>query len=242
MVFGSLPGDARMSSPSIQPGEASPGASDGAGAAEAPEGAAYSRSLEPHAVDVACPACGERRPARYRSGMYRIGTMPFHLVRCPCRMVYVDPRPDDATLAALYDDPDYYTEGYNLGVETENYFDRREELLGLYDRALEELEREVGRSATKGDLLELGSAGGFFLAAARSRGWSVRGIEISPHAAAYSKRELGLDVFEGELADAPFPEQSFDLVVADNVLEHTTDPGAVLVRLRELLRPAGTCS
>ena len=29
----------------------------------------------------------------------------------------------------------------------------------------------------KGDLLELGSAGGFFLEAARRRGWNVSGVE-----------------------------------------------------------------
>ena len=194
-------------------------------------------AFEPVAEPVACPMCGQDRARPYRLRMYRMGSMTFDLVRCPCRMVYVNPRPDGPTLGKMYDDPSYYTDGYNLGVESENYFDRKDELLALYDETVGELERELGVS--QGDLLELGSAGGFFIEAARRRGWSVRGIELSPPAAEYSKRELGLEVFEGLLEDAPFEPQSFDVALADNVLEHTLRPDEVLRDLAKLLRPGG---
>ncbi|MBL8862791.1 MAG: class I SAM-dependent methyltransferase [Planctomycetes bacterium] len=184
-----------------------------------------------------CVACGADAPRPYRAGMYRIGATSFDLVRCPCGMVYVDPRPDAATLGAMYDDPDYYTDGYNLGVETQNYFARKDELLAHYDRVVAEYERETGLA--RGSVLELGSAGGFFLEAARRRGWRVQGVELSPPAADYSIRELGLPVFQGLLEAAPLAPQSFDLALADNVLEHTTDPAAVLARLRSLLKPTG---
>ncbi|HEV8114521.1 MAG TPA: methyltransferase domain-containing protein [Planctomycetota bacterium] len=168
--------------------------------------------------------------------MYRFEGVAFDLVRCPCGLVYVDPRPDGASIARMYDDPDYYTEGYNLGVETENYFDRRAELIAQYERTAGELAREIGGT---GDLLELGSAGGFFLEGARRAGFRVRGVELSPQAAEYSKRELSLDVFHGQLEAAPFESESFDVAVADNVLEHTTSPGEVLARLHALLRRGG---
>ncbi len=186
---------------------------------------------------VSCPACGATRAKPYRANMYRIQSTRFDLVRCPCGMVYLDPRPDGATLAALYDDPQYYTEGYNLGVETENYFARRDELIAQYESALARYEQETG--ASKGDLFELGSAGGFFLEAGRRRGWRVKGVELSLPAAAYSIRELGLDVFRGQLEDAPYPEPSFDLALADNVLEHTEHPDQVLAKLGRLLRTGG---
>ncbi|MCK6447540.1 MAG: class I SAM-dependent methyltransferase [Planctomycetes bacterium] len=185
---------------------------------------------------VPCPLCALDRPKPYRSRMYRIGDTRFDLVRCPCGFVYVNPRPDGETLGKMYDDADYYTDGYNLGVETENYFARKDELLAHYDGVVAELERTL---CEPGDLLELGSAGGFFLAAARKRGWRVKGIEISPPAVEYSRREMQLDIHSGDLFEAPFPEKSFDLVVADNVLEHTTNPEKVLVKLRSLLKPGG---
>ncbi len=198
---------------------------------------AAGRRLDVRLEHAPCAACGADDPRPYRSGMYSIGAVKFDLVRCRCGMVYVDPRPDAATLVALYDDPEYYTHGYNLGVETENYFARKDELVAQYETTLAEYERETGH--VRGDLMELGSAGGFFLEAGRRRGWSVKGVELSPPAAEYSKRELGLDVFEGQLEDAPFAAASFDMVLADNVLEHTLRPDETLALLFRLLRPGG---
>jgi hypothetical protein len=148
---------------------------------------------------VRCVVCGAESTKPYRRSMYRIGEVRFDLVRCPCGMVYVDPRPDGPSIGLMYADPSYYTEGYNLGVETENYFDRRDELVRQYTETAEELAREIGH---KGDLLELGSAGGFFIEGARLAGFRVRGVELSPGAVEYSRRELGHEVFEGLLRGA----------------------------------------
>lgn len=185
---------------------------------------------------VACPVCGRDEPRAYRSDMYSISGVRFPLVRCPCGLVYVSPRPDGRTLGRMYDDPDYYTEGYNLGVETENYFTRRTELVAQYEATARELASAVGKT---GDLLELGSAGGFFLEGARRAGFRVRGIELSPSATEYARRELGLEIHHGDLMHAPWPEASFDVAYADNVLEHTTDPIAVVRKLGLLLRAGG---
>ncbi len=195
------------------------------------------RSFPVRTERVRCVVCGAENARAYRRGMYRIGATSFDLVRCACGMVYVNPRPDGPTLGAMYDDADYYTDGYNLGVETQNYFERRDELLQQYDGVVAQYERETGIG--KGTFFELGSAGGFFLEAARRRGWKVQGVELSPPAAEYSIRELGLPVFRGLLEHAPFAPASFDVALADNVLEHTTDPLGVLVKLRELLVPGG---
>ncbi len=194
------------------------------------------RALAVRTERVACPICGKSSARVYKSNMYRLHDVRFHLVRCACGMTYVDPRPDGPTLASMYADESYYTEGYNLGVETENYFDRRDELVAQYERTARDLAREIGGT---GDLFELGAAGGFFLEGARRAGFRVRGVELSPPAAAYAREKLGLDVFEGDLAQAPYAPGSFDVAYADNVLEHTTDPRGVLKELHRLLRPGG---
>jgi len=193
--------------------------------------------IDPRAEHVVCPLCGKDRPKPYRRNMYRIERMLFHLQRCPCGMVYVNPRPDAPTIERMYADLEYYTEGYTCSVETEGYFDRREEYLAEYGASIDLLQRETGLES--GELLELGAAGGFLLEAARRRGWSVRGVEISPPAAKYAREELGLDVFEGVLDDAPYEPGSFDVAIAENVIEHTTRPDEVVARLRELLKPGG---
>lgn len=47
---------------------------------------------------------------------------------------------------------------------------------------------------------------------------------------------------EGKLADAaaiPYPDGTFDVIFADNVMEHLQDPTAVFAELRRVLKPGG---
>ena len=103
---------------------------------------------DPGMREMPCLFCGvHEERLRFRDEPYRV-------VECRrCGLVYVNPRPDGPTLGRMYDDPDYYTHGYNLGVETENYFERKDELLAQYDGEVEVLEGEVGG---RGRLLEHG--------------------------------------------------------------------------------------
>lgn len=187
-------------------------------------------------VSVPCPVCRQEAAQPYKRNMYAIGEQGFDLVRCACGMVYVDPQPDGATVGWMYDDPDYYTHGYNLGVESENYFLRREELVEQYSAAAAKLAWELGRT---GRLCEIGAAGGFFLEGARRAGFEVSGVELSPPALRFAREEMGLDVFAGEFEDAPIAEESLDCIVADNVLEHSTDLQRLLGVMRRRLKPGG---
>ena len=185
---------------------------------------------------AACPVCRADAARLYRPGMYRIGEQPFDLVRCRCGMVYVDPRPDGPTVGWMYDDPDYYTQGYNLGVEDQNYFSRRDELVAQYEATARALAEEVRGT---GELFEIGAAGGFFLEGARRAGFRVRGAELSPPAIEYARKELGLEIFAGEFEDAPLADASLDVVYADNVLEHSLAPDRVLACALRRLKPGG---
>jgi 2-polyprenyl-3-methyl-5-hydroxy-6-metoxy-1,4-benzoquinol methylase len=90
-----------------------------------------------------------------------------------------------------------------------------------------------------GRLLELGCACGFLLAAARERGFSVQGIEMSVWASDYARRELGLDVATGRLETLELPAASYDVVVLADVIEHLSDPRDTVRRLHALLKPGG---
>lgn len=69
-------------------------------------------------------------------------------------------------------------------------------------------------------------------------GWTVAGIELVPEAAILA-REVTEDIFVGDLMDAPFPDQSFDVVSAFHVVEHLPDPLGALQRIVRWLTPGG---
>jgi SAM-dependent methyltransferase len=69
-------------------------------------------------------------------------------------------------------------------------------------------------------------------------GWEVTGVETDP-VAARTARDRGFAVHAGDLATAPFPDSSFDLVLLMHVIEHVTDPRALLSECRRVLRVGG---
>jgi SAM-dependent methyltransferase len=87
-------------------------------------------------------------------------------------------------------------------------------------------------------LLDIGCATGSKLLAAKQVGYQVAGVEISPYAAEFARRQ-GFNVFTGELESAPFAEQSWDVILCHHVLEHLPRPSRLIRRCFELLRPGG---
>lgn len=90
----------------------------------------------------------------------------------------------------------------------------------------------------QGRLLDIGCWTGTFLERMREVGWTVAGIELLPDAAILA-REVTENIFIGDLLDAPFPDQSFDMVTAFHTVEHLPDPLAALRRIVRWLAPNG---
>jgi SAM-dependent methyltransferase len=82
-------------------------------------------------------------------------------------------------------------------------------------------------------LLEVGCASGGILKAARDLGVAPVGVEVSPEAAAYGRREELLEIHIGLLEQLGFPAGSFDIVLLHDVIEHVPSP---LNLLRECVR------
>jgi 2-polyprenyl-3-methyl-5-hydroxy-6-metoxy-1,4-benzoquinol methylase len=90
-----------------------------------------------------------------------------------------------------------------------------------------------------GRLLDVGCGAGFFLEAARTRGYQVAGVDLSPVPAEYARQQYGLDVTIGSLYDYPESDESFDAVTIFQTIEHDPDIPALCGRLYRLLRPGG---
>src|SRR5262249_22506677 len=90
-----------------------------------------------------------------------------------------------------------------------------------------------------GRLLELGCACGFLLLAARERGFSAEGVEMSAWASTQARERYGLDVRTGHVEGLALPTDSYDVVVLADVIEHLHDPRRTLRHVHRVLRPGG---
>ncbi len=88
------------------------------------------------------------------------------------------------------------------------------------------------------DFLDVGCGEGHVLAEAANRGWKAHGIDISDNRAE-SARENGTLFTKADIFKAGFPDDSFDCVYMDSVLEHVVDPVPYLSELNRIMRTDG---
>jgi SAM-dependent methyltransferase len=198
-------------------------------------------SPQPVLEHVPCNVCGADDsdiiyPARYADGSARDMVRTFRasgdellidrLVRCRhCGLEYVNPRPHAADIVDAYsrgDDPAYVSQ-----------VDARERTFSDAIARIESLHPRRGR------LLDVGTAAGAFLAAARARGWTVDGCEPNRWMAEWGSQHYGLNIRPGEIFDQDFPPESFDVVTLWDVIEHTPDPARVIDHVADLVKPGG---
>jgi SAM-dependent methyltransferase len=184
-----------------------------------------------------CVVCGSESFDIVASGTdYQYGTTSqiFNWCRCrSCGHYFVDPIPTPAALARIYPETlknyDDFDSRPGLAFRVKAYLD---------GRRLRDLAKDIPPG---GRLLDVGCAAGMFLDIAKQYCPSLEvleGIEISEAAAAGAKRK-GYKVYVSTIEDADLPEDFYDLIVMQQVIEHVHDPRAVLAKLRRALRKNG---
>jgi 2-polyprenyl-3-methyl-5-hydroxy-6-metoxy-1,4-benzoquinol methylase len=99
---------------------------------------------------------------------------------------------------------------------------------------------DLRRYKPSGRLLDVGCGAGFFLDAARDRGYDVAGVDLSPVPTAYARDMLGLEVALGSLYDYQAPSGAFDAVTIFQTIEHDPNLPALSAELFRILAPGGT--
>jgi SAM-dependent methyltransferase len=95
------------------------------------------------------------------------------------------------------------------------------------------------RWSAEGRLLDVGAAGGAFVAEALARGFDASGVEPVPSFARAAREQLGLDVREGGIEDLDLSSERYAAITMWHVLEHIPHPLEQLRRLADVLEHGG---
>ena len=171
------------------------------------------------------PRDGESDPAKLYGAASGIpGTQ--QLVKCSdCGMIFESPRYDAQTII----------KGYMASQEAEHDSQYSMRVTSFY-RALKKHARYLPACGSK--VLDIGTAGGAFLDAAKQYGYDAYGMEPSADLAARGKAR-GLKIEQGTIESHTFAPGSFDMVCLWDVIEHLPDPKSALGEIRKLLKPGG---
>jgi len=223
------------------------------------------KAFEVEAVPVCMLCNGPARPV-YDGLVDRLFGAPgtWSVSTCSdCGLAWLNPRPRAHSLAKAYEQ--YHTH-HTDGNDTFLNRLREKTRLALYSTldgyeglaagwgwrrlgsllAVVPFVREIARVGTmelssvgRGKLLDVGCGAGRFLDLMRKADWEVFGVEPDARAARTAESLLGVPITVGSVSDARFPDDYFDAVTLNHVLEHVYDPLDLIRECLRVLRPEG---
>jgi SAM-dependent methyltransferase len=184
-----------------------------------------------------------------------------------CKLVWLDPIPIESDIgrayAMYYTHPAaalkisrwldlYYRANYRLkAIHLRTRFGDRGErrraaailtwlALGPYPptRAMVEFPMRYLPRPQTGRILEIGFGNGRTIRQLSELGWAAEGLETDAITVDHAKRR-GLKVSCGPLIDQHYPDEHFDAIVSNHVLEHVHEPRELLLEARRILRVGG---
>lgn len=187
---------------------------------------------------VGCPLCGSADSSAIIEPTQRIddpkklygaasgirGTQ--RIVRCnACSMMYESPRLSEEAIVSGYASAD------DAGHDSQHAMRVKSFAWSL---------KRFGKRLPKppATILDVGTAGGAFLEAARDFGYTPSGIEPSEYLT-NAARDRGFDVRAGTLSDGLFAGDTFDVVSMWDVIEHLCDPKDAVRGVHDRLKPGG---
>jgi SAM-dependent methyltransferase len=205
---------------------------------------------------------------RQRDLLLEVTNDEFTLVKCcQCGLIYLNPRPSKDLLSSYYPTvyyppvqekvrPQIQQQVRNFSAKLkrwvlEDYYEYPSTLPAGWprivrrtllwpDKTLRELKgRHPMPWKGEGKVLDIGCGAGGNLRTLQDQGWDISGIEISEVAAAHARELVTGNIHTGTLESAPFPLNTFDLVLMSHSLEHLPSPTDALRRVNQLLKDDG---
>jgi 2-polyprenyl-3-methyl-5-hydroxy-6-metoxy-1,4-benzoquinol methylase len=198
-----------------------------------------------------CYLCGNEGKFLYQSLKDRLFGAPgeWNLKKCTnseCGLVWLDPMPVEEDIGKAYQN--YYT--HNIDYTKQSLlksFLRRfyhavkiipSQILGLRKEEIR-LNNMCLNDITPGKLLEVGFGNGKFLNKMRLADWEVEGVDFDSKAVEGVRTRYGFNVHVGSLESIAYPDNTFDAITMSHVIEHVSNPVALLQECYRILKPGG---
>lgn len=183
-------------------------------------------------LEVPCVACGGLESS------YQFEKNGFYYTKCfNCNTLFQNPRPPIAAFESFYrrsESSRYWAEVFFPAVAEI----RREKIFRPRVERLSNLCTQKGLSVNR--LIDVGAGYGIFLDEWKHRFPNVQALAIEPSASlAMECRNKGFEVVENIVENVVGHDNSADLVVCFEVLEHVHDPLSFIRTLEGLARPGG---
>ena len=188
-------------------------------------------------IETECCVCETNGAASIGAGAdyeYRTSDDLFSVLRCAsCGLVYLNPRPDVSEFETIY--PQNY-----------HAFDFAETDYGIVYKIRSRLEAKRLLSWCEGlpddaRILDVGCGDGFHLKLLQQYGaksWRLEGVDFDSRAAEMAEKK-NLKVHVGSIENLNLPENSFDLAIMIQTVEHVEKPAVVLAAIKRVLKPKG---
>lgn len=165
---------------------------------------------------VPCDLCGSLDHEIIYSKIDHVTNWEFHVVRCSCGMVFVNPMPFQKHLNLLY---------------PSHYLNEKPFLESLYKRMLQIL--PPTNNGNK--LLDVGCGRGDFIRYASQHGWEAEGVDFT----GWTDFCEEIRIIVGDFLLIDKSPSSYNVITAWAVMEHVRKPSQYFKRVSELLVPDG---
>lgn len=177
--------------------------------------------------------------ARGKDWIFHASEDELTAVRCRrCDHVYLNPRPTPEAIAVMY--PETYP-SFSGAFEAERSLFGR-----VKDRILLSRFNSVGRDLPAGArVLDIGCGDGQFLLSIRRARPDIDLSGLDWKFSDSNRRNLGahgISLFEARVEDADLPQDHFDLILMNQLIEHLWEPEPAMRKLLYALRPGGRIS
>jgi SAM-dependent methyltransferase len=180
---------------------------------------------------VPCPFCGSTEFSIYE----RFGSeLQFTYVLCRnCTLVYQSPRPkyDQHFIDAAY--ASYYQFSENLALDSDTSVQHSS--VNMFRKEVENL---LKYDLKRSNVLDIGSAMGTFLFAAKPHYRNAIGLDVSEQMARYAEKNTGATIYLQQFNHFNFPEK-FSLIHMSHVVEHVPNPVEWLQHAATILEDGG---